>query len=229
MDLANPDLIDKLGVDLTSSILAHGPVTCSVRGRCGYLPQSHHLALGHQLCMLERSVKRPKLTKADRLFWAELSRFWADWRAALVMGGVRLRLWRAVVWGKLPRAIADRLSRHLLITVQASSSGGSRSRSGSSDRSCWMSSDGGVLPSIQHTRTLSAIWTLSGEPVPRAGAPARTVRFIATQLMYAKRYADANECSTSRKPSQSRKRLRQGSANAVRTPLGPCQATLTGG
>src|SRR6516164_8281665 len=135
------------------------------------------------------------------------------------MGGVRLRLWRAVVWGKLPRAIADRLSRHLLITVQASSSGGSRSRSGSSDRSSWMSSDDGVLPSIQHTRTLSAIWTLSGEPVPRAGAPARTVRFIATQLMYAKRYADANECSTSRKPSQSRKRLRRDTANAVRTLL----------
>jgi hypothetical protein len=88
--LANPDLIDQLGVDLTSSILANGPVTCSVRGRCGIFRsrttlQMENLALRHQLCVLERSVKHPKLTKADCLFWAELSRFWADWRATLVI------------------------------------------------------------------------------------------------------------------------------------------------
>ena len=92
MALANPDLIDKLGFDLISSILANGrlrtlfgAVAAIFRSRTTL--QMENLALRHQLCVLERSVKRPKLTKADRLFWAELSRFWADWRAALVMGG----------------------------------------------------------------------------------------------------------------------------------------------
>jgi transposase InsO family protein len=43
------------------------------------------LALRHQLGVLQRSVKRPKLTAADRLLWAWLSRVWADWRSALVI------------------------------------------------------------------------------------------------------------------------------------------------
>jgi transposase InsO family protein len=43
------------------------------------------LALRHQLVVLQRSVKRPKLTAADRLLWAWLSRVWADWRSALVI------------------------------------------------------------------------------------------------------------------------------------------------
>ena len=37
------------------------------------------LALRHQLNVLQRSVKRPKLTAADRFLWARLSRFWAGW------------------------------------------------------------------------------------------------------------------------------------------------------
>ncbi|MBM3747398.1 MAG: transposase family protein [Acidobacteria bacterium] len=44
-----------------------------------------NLALRHQLGVLHRSVKRPKLTAADRFLWAWLSRLWADWRAALVI------------------------------------------------------------------------------------------------------------------------------------------------
>jgi len=44
------------------------------------------LALRHQIGILQRSAKkRPKLTAADRIFWAWLSRLWADWRAALVI------------------------------------------------------------------------------------------------------------------------------------------------
>jgi transposase InsO family protein len=43
------------------------------------------LALRHQLNVLQRSVKRPKLTAADRFFWSRLSRFWTGWRSALVI------------------------------------------------------------------------------------------------------------------------------------------------
>ena len=43
------------------------------------------LALRHQLGVLQRSVKRPSLTAADRLFWAWLSELWSDWRSALIM------------------------------------------------------------------------------------------------------------------------------------------------
>jgi transposase InsO family protein len=44
------------------------------------------LALRQQICVLRRSAKkRPKLTRADRLFWAWLSEAWSDWRSALVI------------------------------------------------------------------------------------------------------------------------------------------------
>jgi transposase InsO family protein len=43
------------------------------------------LALRHQLGVLQRSVKRPKLTPADRFLWAWLSEIWAGWRSALVV------------------------------------------------------------------------------------------------------------------------------------------------
>jgi hypothetical protein len=39
------------------------------------------LALRHQLGVLQRSVKRPKLTAADRFLWAWLCRVWNDWRS----------------------------------------------------------------------------------------------------------------------------------------------------
>ncbi len=59
----NSDLIDKVGVALTPSTLA--------------LPRI--------LSVLHHSVKRPKLTDADRLFWAWLSEVCGGWRSALVM------------------------------------------------------------------------------------------------------------------------------------------------
>src|SRR5260370_154567 len=43
-----------------------------------------NLALRHQLGVLRRSVKRPKLTSADRLLWAWLYKVWNDWRSSLV-------------------------------------------------------------------------------------------------------------------------------------------------
>ena len=44
------------------------------------------VALRHQIGVLRRSAKkRPKLTVADRVFWAWLSGAWADWRSALII------------------------------------------------------------------------------------------------------------------------------------------------
>ena len=44
-----------------------------------------NLALRHQLGVLHRSLKRPKLNPADRLLWAWLCKVWNDWRSALVI------------------------------------------------------------------------------------------------------------------------------------------------
>src|SRR5215475_14425201 len=46
--------------------------------------QVENLALRHQLTVLRRSVKRPKLTSADRLLWAWLCEAWSDWRLVVV-------------------------------------------------------------------------------------------------------------------------------------------------
>ena len=47
--------------------------------------QVENLALRHQLAVLRRSVKRPKVTSADRLFWAWLCDAWRDWRSSLLI------------------------------------------------------------------------------------------------------------------------------------------------
>jgi putative transposase len=43
------------------------------------------LALRHQLGVLRRSVKRPRLTNADRGLWVLLSRRWSGWSDALIV------------------------------------------------------------------------------------------------------------------------------------------------
>src|SRR6266704_4778756 len=47
--------------------------------------QLENVALRHQLGVLRRSVKKPKLTPLDRLLWAWLCGVWADWRCALIV------------------------------------------------------------------------------------------------------------------------------------------------
>src|SRR5437773_5729408 len=47
--------------------------------------QLENLALRHQLGVLHRAVKKPKVTPLDRLLWAWLSGVWADWRCALIV------------------------------------------------------------------------------------------------------------------------------------------------
>ena len=44
-----------------------------------------NLALRHQLGVLRRSVKQPKLTPADRFLWAWPCDVWNDWRSSLVI------------------------------------------------------------------------------------------------------------------------------------------------
>ncbi len=43
------------------------------------------LALRHQLGVLQRSVKRPKLTTVDRFLWAWLSAVWTDWQPSAII------------------------------------------------------------------------------------------------------------------------------------------------
>ena len=44
-----------------------------------------NLALRQQLTMFKRQCPRPRLRKADRLFWLLLSKTWKDWRRALII------------------------------------------------------------------------------------------------------------------------------------------------
>ena len=44
-----------------------------------------NLALRHQLVVLKRSVRRPRLARWDRVFWVWLARVWAGWRPSLVI------------------------------------------------------------------------------------------------------------------------------------------------
>jgi putative transposase len=40
-------------------------------------------ALRHQLMVLQRQSKAPRIKNRDRLFWITLLRLWPDWRGAL--------------------------------------------------------------------------------------------------------------------------------------------------
>ena len=86
------------------------------------------LALRHQIGVLQRSVKRPKMTTADRLLWAWLSTAWQDWRsgvrimkAATVVGwhrkGFRLFWTWKIRRGKLGRPTVPKQVRELIRTM----------------------------------------------------------------------------------------------------------------
>ena len=44
-----------------------------------------NLALRHQIAVVKRDVRRPKLFDLDRLFWVVLARMWRDWKTAVVI------------------------------------------------------------------------------------------------------------------------------------------------
>ena len=44
-----------------------------------------NLVLRQQLAILKRPKKRPQIRTKDRLFWIILSRFWNNWRQALIV------------------------------------------------------------------------------------------------------------------------------------------------
>jgi len=46
---------------------------------------AENLALREQLAILQRSVKRPRFRKRDRIFWVWLCRLWPEWRSALAI------------------------------------------------------------------------------------------------------------------------------------------------
>src|SRR5678809_1180609 len=67
------------------SVLHVLAVALSVAFKSRATLQLENLALRHQLGVLRRSVKRPKLASADRLLWSWLCEVWSDWRSALVI------------------------------------------------------------------------------------------------------------------------------------------------
>jgi putative transposase len=58
-------------------------LSASFRSRAAL--QLEILALRHQVGVLQRSVKRPKFTPADRLLWAWLCEVWHDWRSSVFL------------------------------------------------------------------------------------------------------------------------------------------------
>src|SRR5688572_33214871 len=86
------------------------------------------LALRHQINVLQRSVKRPKLTTADRLLWAWLCSVWQDWRSCVrimkpstVVGwhrkGFRLFWTWKIRRGKYGRPVVPKEVRKLIRTM----------------------------------------------------------------------------------------------------------------
>ena len=46
--------------------------------------QTENLALRNQLCVYQRSVKRPKVQPADRILWSFMAKTWTGWKDALI-------------------------------------------------------------------------------------------------------------------------------------------------
>ena len=71
----------RLAVDALHLLAAVASATAKSRAAL----QVENLALRHQLGVLRRSVKKPKLATPDRLLWAWLCGVWRDWRSALAI------------------------------------------------------------------------------------------------------------------------------------------------
>ena len=85
---------------------------------------AENMALRQQLLVLRRSVQRPKVNRADRIFWSWLSRLWSGWRSALLLvqpetvvrwhrQGFKL-YWRWKSRKKQGRPVVDREIRDLI-------------------------------------------------------------------------------------------------------------------
>jgi len=72
-------------LDLALTALKVFAFTASAAFKSRAVLHLENLALRHQIGVLRRSEKRPKLTSADRLLWPCLSEVWNDWRSALVI------------------------------------------------------------------------------------------------------------------------------------------------
>jgi putative transposase len=105
---------------LVTSLLA------SFRSRAAL--QVEILALRHQIGVLQRSVKRPKLTTADRLLWVWLCSVWQDWqsgafivKASTVLGWHRKAFRLFWTWkirrGKVGRPTVPKEVRELIRTL----------------------------------------------------------------------------------------------------------------
>lgn len=74
---------------------------------------AENVALRHQVLVLSRRKKRPRLRRLDRAFWVWLSRLWSGWRNALVIVkpatvvGWHRKGWR-LYWGWKSRAKTGR-------------------------------------------------------------------------------------------------------------------------
>lgn len=56
-----------------------------------------NMALKQQVAMLRRSVKRPRVSMADKLFWISFSKFKLDWRNVLhCMPCTRIQLFAGI-------------------------------------------------------------------------------------------------------------------------------------
>ena len=84
------------------------------------LPRSalvlENLALRHQLAVLLRSARRPRLQPSDRIFWAWLSRIWSGWRTSLIIVKPETVYWSS-------EFETPQISRRCLTTVAISGPG----------------------------------------------------------------------------------------------------------
>ena len=88
--LAKLDLIDKLRVAYYRLFTVRAGVAALIASLSGWFRsraalQLEVLALRHQIGVLQRSVKRPQLSTADRLLWVWITTVWQEWKSAAII------------------------------------------------------------------------------------------------------------------------------------------------